>query len=254
MSQGEPFRDAALAILKGLPDFKSLSYLELGCGDGFILDALHQAGAKVRGTTYRNRETDYIRTRDYPEYLQVDGGVDLNKPLPYPDASFDVVYTTEVMEHVEGHRNFITEAGRVLKPGGYLVLTTPNLHRILSRVHFALSGVHLTRQELIPWNYPLSRMEEFHHRCADFPLLHWLLWQNGLRIQRLAPTHVKPASRLALLFKPFFRPLVRRSVLRYAAGPMEAADEQGRRDLMKWMNDSVLLSSEQICLMARKGG
>jgi len=50
MSQGEPFRDAALAILKGLPDFKSLSYLELGCGDGFILDALHQAGAKVRGT------------------------------------------------------------------------------------------------------------------------------------------------------------------------------------------------------------
>jgi SAM-dependent methyltransferase len=253
MSELYAFHRAALAAIQALPDYRSLSYLELGCGDGLILEQLHADGVKhARGTTFRERGTDYIRNRDYPQHLQVDGGVDLNRPLAYPDASFDVVYSTEVIEHVEGHRNFILEAARVLKPGGWLVLTTPNLHRILSRFNFALSGIHLTKQALIPWTYGPQRMEEFHHRCVDFPLLHWLLWKGGLRIQDLRITEAHTVSKLALILRPLLRGRTRKHVMRHVTA--EAEDREARQDLLRWMNHKALLCSEQICLTARKTG
>jgi len=246
----EHYRDAALRMIRAIPKYKELSYLELGCGDGFILEALHRDGARARGTTYRAKDEDYIRTRPYPEHLEVDGGIDLNKPLPYADEMFDVVYSTEVIEHVEGHRNFVTEAARVLKPGGYLVLTTPNVHRILSRFSFALSGMHLSKQEPVPWTYELSRMEEFHHRCVEFPLLHWLLWKSGLRIEEMTTTEVKAASKLALVLKPVLAMMTRRAVMRHVRP--EAEDRQAREDLLKWMMSGPLLTSEQMCVRVRK--
>jgi SAM-dependent methyltransferase len=245
------FRDAALQAIRDLPDFRSLSYLELGCGDGFILEKLHEEKVKAaRGTTYRDRRVDYIRSRDYPEHLQVDGGIDLNRPLPYADGEFDVVYSTEVIEHVESHRNFLTQAARVLKPGGWLVLTSPNVHRILSRINFALSGVHLTKQALVPWTAPLERMEEFHHRCVDFPLLHWLLWKGGLRVQEIRPTDIYLSSRLALVMWPIAYVMTRVNVMRHTGQDRE--EQQARRDLLRWMMSAALLSSEQFCIVARK--
>ncbi|MBL0928076.1 MAG: class I SAM-dependent methyltransferase [Phycisphaerales bacterium] len=244
------FRDVALRELRGLPDHRRLSYLELGCGDGFILEALTKDGCTARGTTYRALDEDYIRTRPYPEGLTVDGGVDLNRPLAYPDASFDVVYSTEVIEHVESHRNFVTEACRVLKPGGWLVLTTPNLHRILSRLHFFLSGHHLTKRELIPYSEPRTVMEEYHHRCIDFPLVHWLLWKGGVRIQNLAATEVKGVSTAALVLKPLLALFGGKAARR--AQKDSPADAEGRADLNRWTNHSALLTSEQICIVARK--
>lgn len=43
-----------------------------------------------------------------------------------PDAAFDVVVSVEVLEHVEADRLFVQQVARVLKPGGYFLMTTPN--------------------------------------------------------------------------------------------------------------------------------
>jgi 2-polyprenyl-3-methyl-5-hydroxy-6-metoxy-1,4-benzoquinol methylase len=249
MGQDTPYRTAALNALREIPDYRSKSFLELGCGDGFILDSLYKEGIRtLRGTTYRERDIDYIRTRDYPEYLQIDCGIDLNRPLPYENGAFDVVYSTEVIEHVEGHRNFIREAARVLKPGGWLVITTPNIHRILSRINFALSGIHLTKQSLIPWTYGPERMEEFHHRCVDFPLMHWLLWTAGLRIKEIRTTEVHFSSRIAMVLRPFLKRPTAKHVRRHA----KPEESEARADLLKWMMNPALLSSEQMCVKAQK--
>ncbi len=45
---------------------------------------------------------------------------------PFPDASFDVVVSVEVLEHVEEDDRFVRQAHRVLKPGGVFLMTTPN--------------------------------------------------------------------------------------------------------------------------------
>lgn len=244
------YPDVVIEIIRSLPSYRNLDFLELGCGDGYMLEALSKEGVKAVGTTYLDKTTDYIRSRDHPENIHVRSGIDLNRPLPFADAAFDVVYSMEVIEHIEKHSNFISEAARVLRPGGWFILTTPNLHRLISRLHFAATGVHLVKERRPPFSAALERMGEFHIRCPDFPFLHWLMWQSGLRIARLETEYVHPLSRVALIFSPLLRPLTARALRRY-----EPPDEEVRapfRDLTRWMNSSMLLASERICLLARK--
>ena len=54
-------------------------------------------------------------------YLQADG-----MQLPFADNSFDLVLSSEVIEHILEPEHFVQEIARVLKPDGYLLLTTPN--------------------------------------------------------------------------------------------------------------------------------
>lgn len=67
--------------------------------------------------------------------------VNLNlESLPYPDAEFDLVTFSEVIEHVENYRALLREAFRVTTSGGVLVLTTPNVLNVNSRVRYLVSG------------------------------------------------------------------------------------------------------------------
>jgi len=60
--------------------------------------------------------------------------------LPYADAEFDLVTCSEVIEHLENYRALLREAGRVLKPGGLFVVTTPNVLNVFSRVRYLATG------------------------------------------------------------------------------------------------------------------
>ena len=54
------------------------------------------------------------------------GHADFNiDQLPFPEGKFDLVTCTEVFEHLENYRHALREAARVLKPGGLLVVSTP---------------------------------------------------------------------------------------------------------------------------------
>ena len=68
------------------------------------------------------------------------GGVDLNSPLPFKSACFDGVNLTEVIEHIENQAQLIREIARVLKPDGVVVISTPNVLNLHSRVRFLFTG------------------------------------------------------------------------------------------------------------------
>ncbi len=87
--------------------------LDIGCRDGYWSERLK---AKGYDTSALDIEPHYEGALTH----------NVEQGLPYPDASFDVVWCTEVIEHLHGPALLLSEIERVLKPHGLAVLTTPN--------------------------------------------------------------------------------------------------------------------------------
>ena len=125
---GDPLlRHLTDKILK-LVDLPGGRALEVGCGAGRIAIALAGRGFQVDGLDVEPRVVEQAAE------LAASAGVaakffvaDFSKPDPrFPDATYDLVVCSEVLEHVEPWREIVDNIARVLKPGGLLVLTTPN--------------------------------------------------------------------------------------------------------------------------------
>lgn len=126
---------ATVAKIRALaPDFRG-DYLDVGAGAGNLIALVRREfpAAKPRACDYR---PDLLALED----LHVDVA-DLDAdPLPYPDASFDLVTCTEVIEHLRDFRGALREMHRVLRPGGALVLSTPNVLNLRSRLRYLFFG------------------------------------------------------------------------------------------------------------------
>jgi SAM-dependent methyltransferase len=80
-------------------------------------------------------------------------GVDITGPFPYKDGSFDLVIAVEVTEHIQDHENFFREINRILKPGGKLYVSTPNILSMKSRFRFLFQGFPYGFKPLEMQNY-----------------------------------------------------------------------------------------------------
>jgi SAM-dependent methyltransferase len=96
--------------------------LDVACGSGFGLGMLIDAGATPIGVDYDVGPLVAIRA-GLPNARLVRGD---GARLPLDSASVDQVVSFETIEHVPDARAFVLELRRVLKPGGRLVLSTPN--------------------------------------------------------------------------------------------------------------------------------
>lgn len=242
---------AVVRTVETLPGFPELSVLDLSCGEGEILSQLAARGCRVRGTHYR--EDDYIvKQQDRLASLPIQAGVNLHQPLPFDGGSFDVVLLIEVLEHLESHFQVIAEAGRVLKPGGHLLLTTPNIFRLHSRLQFLMTGKHKLIRRRFGWDLRPEDRYAYHISPVDFPLLHTLLRHAGLRITELRFTLFKWKSALLLLFWPVIWLACRLTVDRPARRSVLCWD--GERDLNHWLTHPALLASEQLFVVAQRRG
>ena len=74
---------------------------------------------------------------------------DANRALPFRDAAFDYVLSREGIEHLEDQMGFLRNCARVLRPGGTIVLTTPNMMHLAARASGFLTGQRNLRRGLI---------------------------------------------------------------------------------------------------------
>ena len=96
--------------------------LEVGCGEGYGTDLLTRSAQRVLGIDYDATTIAHARNR-YPAAQFVRANL---AALPVASGAVDVVATLQVIEHVWDHGEFVDECRRVLRPGGRLMVTTPN--------------------------------------------------------------------------------------------------------------------------------
>jgi SAM-dependent methyltransferase len=106
--------------------------LDVGAGDGTLAGRLRDAGFDVSAVD--------LTAKDFrPEGIDITS-TDLNVGIPFSDGQFAVVVATEVIEHLENPWFFVRELYRVTKPGGVVVVSTPNLANVFTRGWYALTG------------------------------------------------------------------------------------------------------------------
>ncbi len=171
--------------------------------------------------------------------------VDLNAALPWPDQSFDAIFSTEGIEHLENHFSFLREMCRLLKPGGVLVLTTPNITALRSRVRFFGSGFF--GRDSRPLNES-SRHPLHHIGLATFPELRYELHVSGFRLMEVRHTHIKPISYSYAIYAP---PMWLYTKLAFRKEKDHAQRSRNKEILTTLLSASVLFG-ECLMLVARK--
>ncbi len=111
---------------------KGLKILDVGSGEGALTQKLHNMGYEMQACDFS------------PEIFKFPAvkcdAVDITLPFPYADHVFDRVIAVEVTEHILDHENFFREIKRILKPGGKLYISTPNILSMKSRFRFLFRG------------------------------------------------------------------------------------------------------------------
>jgi len=111
-------------ILSMLDQNIKAEFLDLGCDDGIWTLKMAQAIGtdKTYGLEIVKEAGDKAKKRG----ITVSTG-NLNDTFPFKDGTFDVVNASQVVEHIADTDKFMDEIYRILKPGGYAVLSTENL-------------------------------------------------------------------------------------------------------------------------------
>lgn len=106
----------------GAGDLTDLRLLDAGCGEGYGADLCAGFGAHVTAVDYDEAAIAHVG-RMYPRVEAVRANL---AALPAPDAAFHAVMSLQVIEHLWNLGEFLNECRRVLRPGGTLVVSTPN--------------------------------------------------------------------------------------------------------------------------------
>jgi SAM-dependent methyltransferase len=176
--------------------------LDMGAGSGYLTRLLSEARTRSglpQGKGLSACDID-------PAPFSADGvpftRCNVDDGLPYPDTSFDAVVAIEVMEHTRTPYRVLVEIARVLRPGGMLIFSVPNVGHMLSRITFAASGHYYMFPS--PSTKPANAGRLSGH-VTPFPFQYW---HYGLRtagfsdIQLRSDRVKKGAAGLAAFFWP----------------------------------------------------
>lgn len=141
----------AVAQLRKLP--LQARVLDVGCGEGALLWAAQGLGLEPHGCDLAPPAVELARSL-VGDCVHVGTIAD----VPYQPGTFDCLVALEVIEHLPNPLPFLERAAELLKPGGRLVLTTPNRHRV-----FAV----------------LKRLLGRPHSSTDYPPHHYTRWSAG---------------------------------------------------------------------------
>jgi len=215
--------------------------LDLSCGGGTTSRTLASYGFRVVAT-------------DYCPPPSMDGTVHrwrwaiVNEYLPFKSATFDGVNLIEVIEHIEHQAQLVREIARVIKGGGVVVISTPNILNVLSRLRFLFTG--FLRGRVRPAHYTRRPGQAPNIYLIHFYELYYLLFHYGFEVVELRKTKVKFAPVFFSLFLyPFMWVFSLEAVIRAEKDPVQ---RRYNWQVLRYLFDPALLFSDNIVVKARK--
>lgn len=151
-----PVRDPYFG--EALADVPNAKVLDVGCGGGFVADALKALGHEVTGLDSSSGALSAARPHCAGGIVRADA-----HDLPFPDSYFDSVVCSEVLEHVDEPEKVVHECARVLRTGGRFLFSTPN-RTWLSRMTLINAAQEWRATRILPaelhrWNRFIKPME-----------------------------------------------------------------------------------------------
>ena len=194
-SEDENRRD----ILRAMPPRPGARLLDLGCGNGeFTAEVGRHIGAgELCGIEFVEEFAERAREQGVDAV-----SADLGARLPHDDASFDVIHSNQVIEHLPRTDSFLKEIRRLLRPGGYAVVSTNNLASWHNIVFLTLgwqpSPAHVSDEAIV--GNPMMVYDEVQ---VEHPGQTHMRVFTGRALAELAAFHgLKPEAQLASGYYP----------------------------------------------------
>ncbi len=214
--------------------------LEAGAGSGAFAQRLQQLGFQVDACDVS------------AELFQASGiafrQADLSRGLPYGDSVFDGITCLETIEHLEDQFSFARECARVLKPGGRLLITTPNVLSLAARWQYFWTGFFPLAPR--PVNETRHSPVHDHIHLVSYYELRYLLRMAGLLVESAGTDRLRRHAAVHFWAWPKLW-LETRMALRREPDP---AQREANREIAAHMLSPALLLGRTLMLVARKAG
>lgn len=225
-----------LRIFDGFPSRGAV--LEIPAGEGAFAWQLKKLGYTV---TAGDIDPKFFKVGSIPCIA-----IDLNRNFPVDNEQFDFVSCIEGIEHLQDQFLFVRECYRVLKPGGHLVLTTPNILNLASRLKFLFSGFY----SLVP--RPINEFSQVpvfdHINPITYYQLRYILHTQGFKIT-LVTTDLVRRSASALYF---LKPLIRLYSIRTMRKEADSQQRRANREIRNVLCSPTVLLGRTLVVVAQK--
>jgi 2-polyprenyl-3-methyl-5-hydroxy-6-metoxy-1,4-benzoquinol methylase len=209
--------------------------MDIPCGKGAFAKRMAEQGRKIIAA-------DCSGDPGLPGVRYVEANMD--RPLSLADGELDAVACIDGIEHIERQFDFIRECRRIIRPGGCIVISTPNISSLRSRARWLATGFHNKGKTPLDETDP----NPMHHiNLISFPELRYLLHTNGFEITEVATNRIKGMNWLYAGLVPLAH-IMTRWVFR-----KEARGDQERRicsEVMARMLSTPVLFGETLIVKA----
>jgi len=145
--------------------------LDVGCSSGQVMYWARLRGLEAKGVEINQRTADLARQNGFEVY---NGFVE---DAPFEKQSFDLIFLGDIIEHVNDPREFLKSVFSFLKPGGLMIISTPNVNCFWSKLTFTFY-----RLFKIPWT---SMTPPYHLFQFSLENLNMLLAEFGFKPEKV---------------------------------------------------------------------
>jgi 2-polyprenyl-3-methyl-5-hydroxy-6-metoxy-1,4-benzoquinol methylase len=171
---------------------------------------------------------------------------DLSERLPYADATFEYLSCLEGVEHLEDQFAFVRECWRVLRPGGRMVLSTPNILGLASRWRYFWTGFFPLATR--PMNEHQKAPVHDHIHLITYYELRYILRTTGFVVEEVTTDRIRKYGLLHGWAYPFVRLATRAALRREPDQRQRAANVEIARHMLS----PAILFGRTLMLVVRK--